>query len=62
MEVDRRGNVYIDVIIAIDDTRIRSYDDLYRSLEAKKPGERVVLRIERDGREEKFELVLQELE
>jgi S1-C subfamily serine protease len=62
IEVDRRGKLYFDVIVGIDDIPIRSYDDLYRALDTREPGERVVLRLRRDGREHQVELVLQELE
>ena len=61
MQVDRRGNVYLDVIVGIDDATVKSFDDLYRALDMREPGERVRLRVERDGREEQFDLVLQEL-
>ena len=62
IEVDRRGKLYFDVIVGIDDIPIRSYDDLYRALDAREPGEGVVLRLRCDGREHQVELVLQELE
>ncbi len=63
MEIDRRGRVYsMDVIVGIDDIRITVFDDLYRALDSKKPGERVTLHIQRDGRTGKVEVVLQELE
>ena len=61
MQVDRRGNVYLDVIVGIDDATVKSFDDLYRALDMREPGERVRLRVERDGREERFDVVLQEL-
>ncbi|MCH7598351.1 MAG: trypsin-like peptidase domain-containing protein [Myxococcales bacterium] len=61
-QVDRRGIAHVDVIVGLDDARITSFDDLYRVLDTRKPGDRVTLVIERDGRREQVELVLQELE
>lgn len=63
MEVDRRGRVNsMDVIVGVNDIRITVFDDLYRAFDAKKPGDRVTLQIQRDGRTGKVEVVLQELE
>ena len=61
LEVNRRGDVYVDVIVGIDGVRVRSYDDLYRALEEREAGERITLNYLRGGREEKVELILQEL-
>jgi S1-C subfamily serine protease len=61
LEVDRRGNVYVDVIVAIDGSPVRSFDDLYRALDGRKPGEQVSVHYMRAGREEQVELTLQEL-
>jgi len=36
-----------DVIVAIDEQRIKSYDDLYNTLDGKKPGERVRVKLQR---------------
>jgi S1-C subfamily serine protease len=56
---DRRGYLYLgDVIIAIDQTKVRSYDDLYSALENYKIGDTVTLTVERDGKELKFRTTL----
>ncbi len=63
MEIDRRGRVYnMDVIVGIDDIPVSTFDDLYRALDTKKPGERVTLHLKRNGHDAQVELTLQELE
>jgi S1-C subfamily serine protease len=62
LRVDRRGNVEsLDVIVAIEGQSIRSYDDLYRVLDGREPGERVRVRVERDGRPLEVAVKLQEI-
>ena len=56
---DQRGRLYIqDVIVAIDDTKIRSFDDLYNALDNYRIGDTVTLTVERNGRTRKVELTL----
>jgi S1-C subfamily serine protease len=56
---DQRGRLYIqDVIVAIDDTKIRSYDDLYNALDNYRIGDIVTLTVDRNGRTRKVELTL----
>ena len=62
MQVDRRGNVFVDVIVGIDDVAVRSFDDLFRAFDTRKPGEKVTVHVVRDGRESTVEMVLQEIE
>jgi S1-C subfamily serine protease len=62
MEVDRRGNVFVDVIVGINDTKIRNFDDLFRSFDTREPNEKVTVHIMREGRETLIEMALQEIE
>jgi S1-C subfamily serine protease len=56
---DRRGRIYGDVIVAIQDAPIRGYDDLYKLLDGFEPGDRVKVRVLRDlGEELEFEVQL----
>jgi S1-C subfamily serine protease len=60
---DRYGNVELgDVIVGIDDIPIKTYDDMYQALEARRAGDRVKVRVRRDARERDVEIVLQELD
>ena len=53
LQVDRRGNVRsFDVIVAVEDAVIETYDDLFQALEDRKPGDVVDLRYRR-GKEER---------
>jgi len=47
-QIDRS---YADLIVAVDGVRIRLADDLLSAIEAKRPGEQVVLSVIREGRE-----------
>ena len=47
-QIDRS---YADLIIAIDEQRVRTADDLLSAIEAKRPGDSVVLTVIREGRE-----------
>jgi S1-C subfamily serine protease len=62
MEVDRRGNVFVDVIVGINDTKIRNFDDLFRAFDVREPNEKVTVHIMREGRETVIEMALQEIE
>ncbi len=56
---DRNGRLFIqDVIVAIDDTKIKSYDDLYNTLDNYKIGDTVALTVDRDGKIRKVQLTL----
>jgi len=60
---NRQGRLYIrDVITAIDETPIRSYDDLYTALDVRRIGETVTLTIVRDDKERKVRLTLVQAE
>ena len=63
MQVDRRGTVSsFDVIRSIEEDEVRSYDDLYRALDGRKPGEQVEVRYQRGESEYRTRLRLQEIE
>ena len=49
---------HADLIVAIDGHAVRSVDDLLTQVDAKKPGDKVVLTVIRDGREAKVEVKL----
>jgi putative serine protease PepD len=49
---------YGDVITAVDDKPVKTGDELLDIIEAKKPGERVVVRVWREGREVEVLVVL----
>jgi S1-C subfamily serine protease len=56
---DQRGRLYIqDVIVAIDDTKIGSYDDLYNALDNYRIGDTVTLTVDRNGKTRKVALTL----
>ena len=56
---DRRGYYVLgDVITAIDETKVTSYDDLFGALENHKIGDVVTLTLSRDGRTRKVKLTL----
>jgi S1-C subfamily serine protease len=38
-----------DVIVGIDDKAVADYDDLYNALDGRHPGERVVLKVQREN-------------
>ena len=49
--VDRNGRTRIgDVIVGIEDREIRTYDDLYQALDQHEPGDRVTVKLLREGR------------
>jgi len=49
-----------DIIIGMDDVTIRTFDDLIAFLGDKKPGDRVTITIERDGKPEKLAVTLRQ--
>jgi S1-C subfamily serine protease len=56
---DRYGRRYVqDVIVAVDGTAIRSYDDLYNTLDGYQIGGTVTLTVERDGKARQVQLTL----
>jgi S1-C subfamily serine protease len=56
---DRYGRRYVrDVIIGIDATPIKSYDDLYNTLDGYRIGDTVTLTVERDGKARKVQVTL----
>jgi S1-C subfamily serine protease len=56
---NRNGRLYIqDVIVAIDDVRIKSYDDYYNALDNFKIGQRVTLTVMRDDKTRKVPFTL----
>jgi S1-C subfamily serine protease len=59
LDRDRRGRLYAqDVLTAIDDIPIKSYDDYYNALDSYKAGDRVTLTVRRGDRERKVEFTL----
>jgi S1-C subfamily serine protease len=59
LERDRRGRLYAgDVLTAIDENPIKSYDDYYNALDSYKAGDRVTLTIKRGGKERKVDFTL----
>ncbi len=48
-----------DVVVGIEAQDIRSYDDLYNALDGKRPGQRVKVRVVRDGKPLTLEMELQ---
>ncbi len=62
IRIDRRGNVLAaDVVVAIDDERIEDFVDMANALDDRKPGERVVLTVERGREVIELEIRLTEL-
>lgn len=56
---DRRGNYFLgDIIIGINTEPIKSYDDLYSVVNKYKIGDRVKLKILRDGKEKLIDIIL----
>ena len=44
-----RGTFMGDIIIGIDDKKVSNYDQLYNALDAHKPGDKVTVKVRRDG-------------
>jgi S1-C subfamily serine protease len=56
---DRYGRLFLrDVIVGIDGTKVKSYDDLYGVLDVHKIGDTVTLTVAREGKERKVRLTL----
>ena len=56
---DRYGRLFVrDVIVGIDATKVKSYDDLYSALDNHKIGDTVTLTVAREGKERKVRLTL----
>jgi len=56
---DRQGQLFIrDIITAVDDAPVRSYDDLYTALDNRRIGDTVTLTVVRDNKERKVRLTL----
>lgn len=56
---DRRGYMYLgDVITAVDQAKVKSYDDLYSALENYKIGDAVTLTVARDGKARRVRITL----
>ncbi len=56
---DRYGRLYLgDVVVAVDGTKVASYDDLYTALEDKRIGDAVTLTLRRDDKERRVRLTL----
>ncbi|MDP6979802.1 MAG: trypsin-like peptidase domain-containing protein [Myxococcota bacterium] len=63
LRLDRRRRVYsMDVIIGVDDVRVRNFDDLYRAFDDRQSGERVKIHVDRGGSVEIFDMMLQEID
>lgn len=56
---DRRGQYFLgDLIVAIDSTPIKNFDDLYSVLDKHKIGDRVKLKYVRENKEKTIEIIL----
>jgi S1-C subfamily serine protease len=56
---DRYGRLFLrDVIVGIDTTKVKSYDDLYGVLDGHKIGNTVTLTVARESKERKVRLTL----
>ncbi len=58
---DRGGYLYLDVIVGIDSDTIENYGDLVDALDRHEPGDRVKVKLVREGRELVVDVVLQEI-
>jgi len=59
LDRDRYGRLFLrDVIVGIDTTKVKSYDDLYGVLDSHKIGDTVTLIVAREGKERKIRLTL----
>lgn len=56
---DRFGRLFLgDVVVAVDGTKVGSYDDLYTALEEHRIGDTVTLTVKREDKERKVRLTL----
>jgi len=63
LRVDRWGSVTsFDLIVGIDGEPVGSYGDLYRELDGRKAGESLQVHVDRSGRRDTIDLVLQEID
>ena len=53
--------VFGDIILAVDDRKVSSYDDLRNAMDQYKVGDKVTLTIEREGRQMQLRVVLEEV-
>ena len=58
---DRGGYIYLDVIVGIDGDTIENYGDMVDALDRHEPGDRVKVKLVREGRELVVDVVLQEI-
>lgn len=58
----RQGNFVGDVIVGIERGPVQKWDDLYKVLDTKRPGDSVTLTVERDGAQREVRVTLVELE
>lgn len=57
----RRGTYPGDVIVQVDETEVRSYNDLYTALDGRRPGETITLTVLRDKQRRTVDVTLYEL-
>ena len=56
---DRRGQYYLgDIIVGINNEKIKNYDDLYENVNKFKIGDKVKVKIIRDGKEKNLDITL----
>ena len=58
---DRGGYIYLDVIVGIDGEPIENYGDMVDALDRHEPGDKVKVKLVREGRELVVDVVLQEI-
>ncbi len=59
---DRQGQYYVgDLIVGIDNAEVKSYDDLYNTLDKYKIGDKVKIKFMRENKEMTRDLILQQL-
>jgi len=58
---DRGGLIYLDVIVGIDGDPIENYGDMVDALDRHEPGDKVKVKLVREGRELVVDVVLQEI-
>jgi S1-C subfamily serine protease len=58
----RTGNYVGDIIVGIEEMSVTKWDDLYKVLDTKRPGDSVTLTVDRDGEKRDVRVTLIELE
>ena len=58
---DRAGYIYLDVIVGIDGEPVENYGDMVDALDRHEPGDKVKVKLVREGRELVVDVVLQEI-